>query len=155
MKDDRMGRVGEGAPEVERKLGRLVPAPVPEGMRQRVLAHAEQARRGAALTPGLRRLAVASSIVLLAVVTVGPLVGRRESARLSALLDGRSPAPAAESLATELAEFLAGDEKGAERLAKLQILAASAERAARTTPIFEVRERLKGWFYDENPEDPD
>lgn len=155
MKEAGREELERGAPEVERQLGRLAAAPVPGGMRQRVLARAEQARRGAALTPGLRRLAVASSVVLLAVVTVGPFVGSREKARLSALLHGRSPAPAAESLAPELAELLAGDESGAERLAKLQVLAVSAARAARPTTIFEVRERLKGWHYDENPEDPD
>jgi hypothetical protein len=155
MKDAGREGVERGAPEVERQLGRLAAAPVPEGMRQRVLARAEQARRDAALTPGLRRLAVASSIVLLAVVAVGPLIGRREAARLSALLDGRSRGPAAEALAPELAEVLAGDENTAERLAKLQVLAASAARAVRPIPIFEVRERLKGWLNDEDPEGPD
>jgi hypothetical protein len=155
VRDDRKAAAGGGSPDVERELGRLAAAPVPAGLRGRVLDRAFEARARAVLTPGLRRLAVACLAVIVAVAALGPLVGRYEAARLAALLDGRMPAPQAEGLAPELAELLAGDEKGAVSSAARQALAASAVRADRATNLFEVRERLKGWFSDEDLEDPD
>lgn len=150
---DRKDTIGGGPPDVERELGRLAAAPVPTGLRQRVLARAEHARRGAALTPGLATLAVICSIMIVALLILDPIVGGREMAGLAAVLDGRSLAPAAEGLAPELAELLAGDEGGAVRLARLHALATSVARADRPTHILRVRERLKGLRSNEDLED--
>ncbi len=141
--------------EMEKLLGRLVPDPALPGLRERVLGAAVGARRSAALTPGLRRLAVACSIVIIAVAVAGPLVGKHEAERLAAVLDGRSRASRAESPEPEFAELLGGDERGANRLAVLQAFAASAARADRPTKLVEAFERLKGWLNDETLEDPD
>ncbi len=155
MKDDGKEVVGRGSPDVERELGRLEAAPVPAGLRGRVLDRAFETRANATLTPATRVLAIACSIAIVGAVAADPLLGRHEAARLAAVLDGRSPVRQEERTPPELAEVLAGDENAAERLAKLQVLAASAARAVRPIPIFEVRERLKGWLNDEDPEDPD
>jgi hypothetical protein len=152
MTDDRKGEVGGRPPEVERELGRLRVAPVPEGMRQRVLDRAGQAQRDAVLTPGFRRLAVACSLLIIAALAIDPLMARDESARWIALLDGRPLVTRAEGTAPELADALSGNEKDTDRL---QALAISAARASRPTNLMEALERLKGWLNDETSEDPD
>jgi hypothetical protein len=152
-----VGRDGfeAGAAGIERELGRLATVPVPPGLRERVLAVAGEARRGAVLSPGLRRLAVACSLVIAGVAVAGPFAGRHEALRLAAVLDGEPAVAAAESPAPELAEVLAGDEKGMKKLSALRALAASAARARRPRPLTEARDRLKGWMNDETLESPD
>lgn len=85
MKVDRGTSPGSGTSDIERELNRLDAAPVPPGLRGRVLGRARESRANAALTPGMRILALACSALIVAVLAVDPLVGRREAARLERL----------------------------------------------------------------------
>ena len=148
MKDER--------PDVESALARLTPAPAPPGLRERVLARALEARRSAALTPPMRLLAAVCIILVALVIGIEPVMGRLETARLAALLDGLPPASPEDRPMPELAEALGGPAGGPEeRLARFRAAAASAAREARRTEFFEVRERLKGWLDNETSEDLD
>lgn len=86
MKDDRKDAIGREAFDVEGGLGRLAAIPVPPDLRQRVLEQAKGARRNTALTPGMRRLAVVCSALIVAALVIDPLIVRRETARMAALL---------------------------------------------------------------------
>lgn len=152
MKDDRKDAIGGGPPDVERELGRLAAAPVPAGLRRRVLDRALKSRASAALTPGMRMLAVACSVMIVGLVAADPLIGRHEAARLAAVLDGRSPVGPTASPAPELAEALTGFGQ-VNMLARFRALATSVARADRPTHILRVRERLKGWLNNEDLED--
>jgi hypothetical protein len=138
--------------EIGKSLGRLSPSPVPPGLRQRVMDRALAARKSAALTPGMRILAVVCSVTIVAVLVIDPLVGRHEAARLAALLDGRSAFPAA-SPETELAEVLGGQDIETERMVRLQLAAAAAARKEQEHHVTEAWRRLKGWLADETSED--
>ena len=88
MKVDRGTSPGSGPSDIERELNRLDAAPVPPGLRGRVLGRARESRANAALTPGMKILALACSALIVAVLAVDPLVGRREAARLEGLRGG-------------------------------------------------------------------
>ena len=154
MKDDKVNEIACGPADTEGELRRLVPSTVPPGMRRRVLDRALEARLNAALTPGMRALAVACAIVIVAVLAIEPLVGRHEAARMTALLDGRSSARTAGEEAYDLAEVLGVQVGEADRMARLQIMAASASREDRVSDFIEARKRLKGWLNNETSENP-
>jgi hypothetical protein len=154
VKDDKVNEIACGPADTEGELRRLVPSTVPPGMRRRVLDRALEARLNAALTPGMRALAVACSIVIVAVLAIEPLVGRHEAARMTALLDGRSSARTAGEEAYDLAEVLGVQVGEADRMARLQIMAASASREDRVSDFIEARKRLKGWLNNETSENP-
>ena len=154
MKDDKVNEIACGPADTEGELRRLVPSTVPSGMRRRVLDRALEARLNAALTPGMRALAVACAIVIVAVLAIEPLVGRHEAARMTALLDGRSSARTAGEEAYDLAEVLGVQVGEADRMARLQIMAASASREDRVSDFIEARKRLKGWLNNETSENP-
>lgn len=154
MKDDKVNEIACGPADTEGELRRLVPSTVPPGMRRRVLDRALEARLNAALTPGMRALAVACAIVIVAVLAIEPLVGRQEAARMTALLDGRSSARTAGEEAYDLAEVLGVQGSEADRMARLQIMAASASREDRVSDFIEARKRLKGWLKNETSENP-
>lgn len=143
---------GGGSPDVERELGRLAAAPVPPGLRQRVLDRADEARSRAALTPGLRRLAVAGAALIVAVLAADPILGRHEAVRMSALLDGRTVPTAAPEASPELAEALDGRASGFAQLARLRTLARAAGEGS-VRDLAAARERLKGWLNHETSED--
>jgi hypothetical protein len=153
VKDDKVNEIARGPADTEGELRRLVPKPAPPGLRQKVLSTALEARRNAVLTPGMRKLAVACSIVIVAVLAIEPLVGRYEAARMAALLDGRSSARTAGEEAPELAEVFGGQGSEANRMARFQIMAASAVREDRERDFVEARKRLKGWLENETFED--
>jgi hypothetical protein len=153
MRDDERKDAGFDLVDIEKDLGRLAPVDSPAGLRVRVMDRADRARERAALSPRMRILAVACSIVIVAVLLTGPLIGRHERIRLAALLDGRSAAPAA-SQATELAEVLVGEDSQAERMVRLRLAAASAARKEQAYQVTEARRWLKGWLEDETSEDP-
>ena len=88
MKVDRRTAPGSGPSDIERELNQLDAAPVLPGLRGRVLGRARESRANAALTPGMRILALACSALIVAVLAVDPLVGRREAARLEGLRGG-------------------------------------------------------------------
>jgi hypothetical protein len=154
VKDDKVNEIACGPADTEGELRRLVPSTVPSGMRRRVLDRALEARLNAALTPGMRALAVACAIVIVAVLAIEPLVGRHEAARMTALLDGRSSARTAGEEAYDLAEVLGVQVGEADRMARLQIMAASASREDRVSDFIEARKRLKGWLNNETSENP-
>lgn len=144
-----------GGAGVERELGRLVPAAIPPGVRQRVLSRAEFARRSIMLSPAMRVAATACSLLIAAVLLIDPIVARHEAARLTALLDGRnSAAPATEST-PELAEALSGKASEVGSLARLRAAVESAGSGNTVRSAIEARKRLKGWFSDETSENPD
>ncbi len=144
-----------GAAGVDRELGRLVPAATPPGLRQRVLSRAEFARRSVMLSPKMRVVATASSLLIAAVLLIGPFVGRHEAARLTALLDGRNAAAPATESAPELAEAFSVNASEVGSLARLRAAAESARSEDTVRGAMEARKRLKGWFSDETSEDPD
>jgi len=154
---DVRGRGGfeASAADVEREFGRLVPAAIPPGVRQRVLSRAEFARRSVMLSPAMRITAVACSLLIAAVLLIDPLVGRHEAARLTALLDGRNAAAPAAGFAPELAEALSGMAGEVRRLARLRAAAGSARSENTVRSAIEAHKRLKGWFSDETSENPD
>ena len=154
MKDDKVNEIACGPADTEGELRRLVPSSVPPGMRRRVLDRALEARLNAALTPGMRALAVACAIVIVAVLAIEPLVGRHEAARMTALLDGRSSARTAGEEAYDLAEVLGVQGSEADRMARLQIMAVSVGREDRISDFIEARKRLKGWLNNETSENP-
>ena len=153
MNDDRKGTAGEGGPDVERELGRLAVIPVPPGLGQRVLGRAMEVRAQAALTPRLRALAAACSIVILAVLAADPVFSRREASRITAVVDGQAAPVPATSRLPELAEALDGQDGDWSRMNRLQALAASAARMEARHDLISARERLKGWLSYETPED--
>ena len=160
MKDDERDGRGrdifeDGAAGVERELVRLARKAVPPGLRGRVIARAAEARRGALLAPWMRVSAAACAFLIVTVLVAGPLVGRREEARLAALLDGRSAAAAPGDTPPELAEVVLGQGGEAGRLARLRAMAASANRKNDQREFFEARKGLKGWLEDETSETPD
>jgi hypothetical protein len=154
VKDDKVNESARGPADTEGKLRRLVPSAVPPGMRRRVLDRALEARLNAALTPGMRALAVACSIVIVAVLAIEPLVGRHEAARMTALLDGRPSARTVGEEAFDLAEALGVQGSEAARMVRLQIMAASASRQDRVSDFIEARKGLKGWLDNETSENP-
>jgi len=147
------GTAGADSPYVERELGRLAEAPVPPGLRQRTLACAAQARRGAALTPAWRLAAAFCLALIGAVLLADPLAGRHEAARLQALLDGRQDAEPSIRAEQELAEILGVPGLTAERLTRLRTRAAAAARLERESRLADARRRLKGWLDNEASED--
>jgi hypothetical protein len=154
VKDDKVNEIACGLADAEGELRRLVPSTVPPGMKRRVLDRALNARLNAALTPGMRALAVACSIVIVAVLAIEPLVGRHEAARMAVLLDGRQTISATGEAPSELAEILVVKGREGDRLARLQALAASAVREDRERDFVEARKRLKGWLKNETSENP-
>lgn len=144
-----------GAAGVERELGRLVPAAIPPGLRQRVLSRAEFARRGVMLSPAMRVAAAACSLLIAAVLLIDPLVGRHETARLAALLDGRKAATPATESAPELAEALDGKASEVWSLARLRAAVGSAGSENTFISAIEAHKRLKGRYSDETSENPD
>lgn len=72
---------------------------------------------------------------------------------MAALLDGRSSARTAGEEASDLAEVLGGQGSEANRMARLQVLAASAVREDRERNFIEARKWLKGWLENETSED--
>lgn len=155
MKEEGQGDVGAGTPDVERELGRLAAAPVPPGLRQRVLDRAAEARSRTVLTPGLRRLAVAGAALIVAVLVADPILGRHEAVRMSALLNGRTAPVAAPEGSSELAEALDGQAFGLGQLARLRTLARAEAREGSVRDLVVAHERLKGWLNYETSEDLD
>lgn len=157
MTGDRLRMTGpsSGSPEIERELRRLAAGPVPPGLRQRTLGRAAEARKKAALAPWMRLVAAGCSILIAAVLLADPLAGRHETARLAALLDGRTAPMAADDEASVVAEAVGGSEGAAEaaRAVRLGNLAAAASRRERGRQVTEARKRLKGWLADESSED--
>ena len=134
-----------GQDDIEKEFERLVPQPVPPGLRERVLGAALEARRATALTPRMRLAAAACLVMILAALGFGPILGRREAARLAALLDGRPEADGAAMKAGELAEMTGLERVDAERMVKLLSLASSAQRAERRSRLGEDLTEPKGW----------
>ncbi len=153
MKDAKANETARGAADTEGELLRLVPSIVPPGMRRRVLDRALETRLNAGLTQGMRALAVACSIAIVAVLAIEPLVSRHETARMTALLDGRSSARTAGEEAYDLAEVLGIQGSEADRMARLQIMAASASRKDMVSDLIKARKGLKGWLENETSED--
>jgi len=152
VKDDKVNESARGPADTEGELRRLVPSAVPPGMRRRVLDRALEARLNAALTPGMRALAVACSIVIVAVLAIEPLVSRHETARMTALLGGRPSNLKAGEGASELAEMMGGQVGEVQTLMRLRIRASSGIREADFRDRLEARKRLKGWLEYEGQE---
>ena len=138
---------------MERELGRLAAAPVPPGLRQRVLGRAQEARSQTALSPWMRAAAVACGALIVAVLAIDPIAARQEAARMTALLDGRATSnPAADGL-SELAEALGDQGPGLDQLARLQTAARDVARGESIRDLVMAHERLKGWLNHETSED--
>ena len=77
VRDDRRNAPSSGPSDIERELGRLVPAPAPPGLRGRVLRSRSRVRANAALTPRMRTMAVVCSALIVAVL--GDRSARRQA----------------------------------------------------------------------------
>ncbi|MBP7705909.1 MAG: hypothetical protein KA243_01555 [Candidatus Aminicenantes bacterium] len=141
-----------GAAGIQRELGRLAAAPVPPGLRERVLARASRERREAALPPWMRVVAAGCAALIVAFLVLDPIQSRQEQARLAALWNGRPVSAAVADTETELAEAGIGTE--AALWSKYQRMAAAAALKPPDRASFEALERLKGWWEYEDPEDP-
>jgi hypothetical protein len=148
QRDDR------GQTEMEKLLGRLVPDPAPPGLRERVLGAAVGARRSAALAPWMRMSAAACSVVIVAVLGIDPLVGRRETVRLAAFLGvpGTTEPMARES--DSLWAELGVDTGDIDRILLRGIVVSGAKgRESYLKDHLHARDRLKGMIDYENAED--
>jgi len=154
MRDDGRNRLERDAAGLERALRDLISVKTPPGLRERVLSSASVSRGNAALAPWMRVVAAACASTVLAVLLIDPLLGRQEAARLTAVLDGRPSAPAAEP-ALELDEVLAGNAGEMSRMARLQTLARLSGQDEIKRDFIKARTRLEGWLEDETSEDPD
>jgi len=92
--------------------------------------------------------------VIVAVLAIEPLVSRHETARMTALLDGRPSARTVGEEAYDLAEVLGIQRSEADRMARLQIMAASTRREDRVSDFIKARTGLKGWLENETSENP-
>jgi len=155
MKDNGRKDAGRDLTDIERDLERLAPVAAPAGLRDRVMDRTAQARNSAALSPKMRILAAACSVVIIAVLMIDPLIGRHEAARVAALLDGQSSARVATEEAARLAEELGGQGIEAGGIVRLEVMAAAAAREDRGRIFFEARARLKGWLNNETSENLD
>lgn len=152
MRDNGRKAAGRDLTDIERDLERLAPVAAPAGLRDRVMDRTAQARNSAALSPRMRILAAACSVVIIAVLMIDPLIGRHEAARIAALLDGQSSARVATEEAARLAEALGGQGIEAGGIVRLVVMAAAAAREDRGRDFFEARARLKGWLNNETSE---
>ncbi|GEM_PF-1221312 len=152
--EDGRGGFEAWAAGIESGLRRLAPAPVPAGLRERVLERAAATRRSAALAPWVRVAAGACAVLVAALLALDPLLSRHEERRLTALFDGRSAATPTFETAPELAEAGLGRGTEAERWARIQDLAAEAARRSIEIETVKALERLKGWWEYETPESP-
>ena len=139
--------------DIERDLERLEPVAAPADLRRRVLDRAAEARKRAALSPRMRVLAAACSIIIIAVLGLDPLIRKQETARLAVLLDGRQASLPSGEAPSELAEVLTGRGRDAERLARVELAAAAAARKEQARQVRQAWRRLKGWLDDETFED--
>jgi hypothetical protein len=155
VKDDRFEATEYGERDIETELGRLTPAPVPPGLRRRVMGGAGESRGRALLSRGMRIAAFACPILIVALLAADPFLNRNEGARLAAAVDGQGrPVPEAEASAVP-AEVLGGIGAAAEaaRMARWEVIAAAASRKERERQVTEARKRLKGWLANEALED--
>jgi hypothetical protein len=152
VKDDKVNEIARGPADTEGELRRLVPSPVLPGLRRRVLDRALEARENTALTQPMRTVAVVCLILIVAVLGIDPLIKRHESARMAALLDGRSPRRAVAEEASELADMVGGQVGEFQTIMRLQIVASSGNREADFRDGLEARKRLKGWLENEGQE---
>jgi len=139
--------------DIERDLRRLVPRPAPPGLGERVLDSALGARKNTALTSRMRIVAVVCMVLIVALLGLDPLIGRHESARLAALLDGRPSGGAQGAEAFDLAESLGGQGYEGNGMAKLQARIANAVRKERQRHFGEALRGLRGWSVHEIYED--
>jgi hypothetical protein len=153
MTDNGRKDVERDVMDIERDLERLKPVAAPADLRRRVLDRAAEVRKSPALSPRIRILAAACSIVIVAVLGLDPLIGRHEAARMAALFDGRQTSLPFGEVPSELAEVLTGRGRDAERLARVELAAAAAARKEQARQVREAWRRLKGWLDDETSED--
>ncbi len=153
MTDDKKDAIGREAFDVEGELGHLAAAPVPSGLRQRVLDRATGARRNAALTPGMRGLAVVCSALIVAALVIDPLTGRHEAARMMALLDVTSAAEPEERGSDSLWAELGVDPGDIDRAWRRgAAMFGSKGSEASLKDYLQMRDWLKGMIDHENAE---
>ena len=154
MKDDRTAAIGGGPPEVELELGRLAAAPVPTGLRRRVLDRALESRENAVLTPGMRVLAIACSALIVAALVIDPLIVRRETARMAALLGAPGITEPMARESDSLWAELGVDTGDIDRILLKGIVVSGAKgRESYLRDHLHARDRLKGMIDYENAED--
>lgn len=136
--------------DFERFLKRLVPKPVPPDLRHRVIVSAFEARNNKAMTPGRRAAFAVCVVVLTVVLTADSLIMRRESASLTARLDGRSFVLTFEDEALFIGEILgiAGDQNTMAARARMATAAYLRQDVVRQRR--EASKRLKGWLEHES-----
>jgi hypothetical protein len=141
-----MNEVALGSPDAEGDLGRLTPAPVPPGLRGRVMGRAAQTRKHAALTPRLRIAAVVCAVLILVVLGVEPILGKLEAMQIAALFDGGPGALATGMTMTEVSEL--ADLTGIQGAEAAWLIRSQARftRAERRRRFGEDLKGLRGWL---------
>jgi len=139
--------------DIKTSLERLVPRGVPPDLGRRIVGRALDARKNAAMTPRMRIVAVACAILIGAVLGADPLLGRHESVRIAALRDGPGVlAPAGEDVRLLWAE-VGGDLGDLDKfLGERIVLSRLGSRGGAGRAYLEARDRLKGMFDHEDPE---
>jgi hypothetical protein len=145
--------IGKDPDDIEKALERLTPLAVPPGLGRRIVARAREARKNAAMTPRMRIAAVVCSILIIAVLGADSLLGRHESARIAALLDGPGvSASAGEDVRLQWAE-IGGDLGDLDKFRREGILLSRlGSRGGSGRAYLEARDWLKGMIDHEDPE---
>ena len=140
--------------DVERDLERLVPAPVADGLRERVLGSAREARKNAAMTPRMRAMAAVFSILIVAVLGIDLFLGQHEAARRTALIDGPGISTPTGQEAGLLWSELGVDLGESDRFRQAGgALSRLKDRDDSRKALMKMRDLLKGMIDHENPED--
>jgi hypothetical protein len=139
--------------DVKRSLERLVPRGVPPDLGRRVVGRALEARKNAAMTPRMRIIAAVCAVLIGAVLGADPLLGRRESARIAALLGGPGVSPPVGEDVRLLWAEVGGDLGDLDKfLGERVVLSRLGSRGGAGRAYFEVQDRLKGMIDHEDPE---
>jgi hypothetical protein len=144
---------GRDPDEIEKSLNQFVPLAVPPGLGRQIVARALEARRNAAMTPRMRIAAVVCSILIIAVLGADSLLGRHESARIAALIDGPGVSAPVEEDVRLLWGEVGGDLGVLDELRREEILLSRLRgRGGPGRAYLEARDWLKGMSDHEDPE---
>jgi hypothetical protein len=139
--------------DIGESLVRLVPLPVPSGLRQQIMASVLESRKNALLTPRVMGIATIC-LVLASIAMIGDaIVSKQQSGRMAALLGGPGVSnPAGEDIRLLWAE-LGSDLGDLDKLRREGIVHSRLwSRHDSPWAYFETQDRLKGMIDHEDPE---
>jgi hypothetical protein len=139
--------------DIGESLGRLVPLPVPSGLRRRIMASVLESRKNAVLTPRMRVIATICLVLASMAMAWDAVISKRQSGRIAALLGGPGVSnPAGEEIGLLWAE-LGSDLGDLDKLRREGILfSCLGSRHGSPGAYFKAQDRLKGMIDHEDPE---